>query len=442
MVIRILLSLIVAFSVQMPSFARAADTPTPAPGCQDFTTKEPPFFISDGKGDKNWEDFKSPSNFKATIGFLPKSSIVRVQPALQKAAIKSGRNVFIPVEVISIPDSNLLRTAAKSRQPLKGNVLGRKKVAEPGNKGYVAQESLEHVSGYTFMIRKDSPLFETHREFAPIAGRALRLAQNEDGSFQARYCCFDDVNNGPMKCETRYVFQVLTTDLSRAETTFTFNPVGCAFCTNFLRPVKNDQINPIKDIINMTEPMAGKGIMGLEFIDSMGLVKIPVDPNTGAGPFGSIHYSPEKGNAISDDAFADLTAACAFMRVLQRQQSLCKSTGCQIQWGDAYYPYRKNGRKEHQGHDDGQCLDIRPLRKSDGTGPLRWTKSSKTDYDYEKTTDFVQLLKAAGANPVYFNDKRTGAQHWPGHDDHIHACFFPQNPMVQQVCQEGIRSNP
>lgn len=435
--IRALLLHFILLFVFSPAIA-LAQTPAPAPGCTDFRTKEPPFYISSTTktADKNWTNFQAQPSARSTIGFLPKSSIVRIQPGSQNDLASKGKNVFIPVEVISVPDSNLFQTAAGARQPLKNNVLGKLDKARAGDKGYVAKEVLKHVTGYTFMIREDAPIFSMSDQFKVLAGRALRLKQDPDESFLARQCCVKEATQ--LRCETRYVFEILSKDLRSVENTIEFNPVECHFCLDFLRPIMNAQLEPIRDIVSMTKPQMGTGVAGLELIDSMGLVKIPIDPTTGVGPFGSLHYSPEKGYAIADDAFADLTTGCTFMRVLEAHQKKCSTPGCQIQWGDIYYPYvTRGGKKEHRSHDDGQCVDIRPLRKSDDDSPIQWSKSAKTDYDVEKTKDLIELLKAFGGDPILFNDKRTGANRWPGHDNHIHVCFDPESPRVQEVCRNS-----
>ena len=55
------------------------------------------------------------------------------------------------------------------------------------------------------------------------------------------------------------------------------------------------------------------------------------------------------------------------------------------------------------------------------------------NYDRPMTEKYISMLKAAGASTIFFNDTSSGAETWPEHNNHIHACFL-KNPTVEKTC--------
>jgi len=163
------------------------------------------------------------------------------------------------------------------------------------------------------------------------------------------------------------------------------------------------------------------------------MIKVKIDDETGEGPFNSFHYRPD--DKVSSDLYLKPNSHCAFLRVLEQHNKDCTSMGCQVQFGDMYH---SDSWGVHQGHDSGECIDIRPLRKmDDGNSGLTYRHGR---YDREKTKAFITLLKKAGARFTIFNDKQiTGLSRDASvHDDHIHVCFGENREKVQTTCQQGF----
>lgn len=196
-----------------------------------------------------------------------------------------------------------------------------------------------------------------------------------------------------------------------------------------------------------------------------GLVQMPLEGASGSiGPCGSVHYNPDKPKGV--DAYANPLTACAFMSVLQDwKKNSCpdNSRGCRVAWGDISHKTsaKFNG---HATHTDGQCIDIRPLRKGsfENAGlcafqmvkTTKWVRSKGRKvkvsawvcpssgtpaggYDRAKTTELITALKKAGGSNVYFNDTATGGGKMSGHSNHIHVCF-KNTPQTKETCDKFV----
>jgi hypothetical protein len=184
------------------------------------------------------------------------------------------------------------------------------------------------------------------------------------------------------------------------------------------------------------------------------------------GPLNTIHYRSDDPNA--NDAYGHPTSICAFFQAVKKFNSSCTSPGCRIQWGDFYH---SDFWYTHVDHVNGSCVDVRPLRKTEGYGPLnifvyskKCTKnqdgtqkcttisSLNREYDRPNTQKLVDTFIAAGGvgkaeengtvkiPNLLFNDTRgiKGVTRARGHDNHIHVCFPPHNEKVQAACETGI----
>jgi len=167
-----------------------------------------------------------------------------------------------------------------------------------------------------------------------------------------------------------------------------------------------------------------------------GLVQMPMAPEAkNAGFCGSHHYGPDKPPGV--DAYASPQTACAMLSVAQKwKKDFCPdpSMGCKIAWGDVSHrtKARFNG---HVSHTDGDCIDIRPLRKGEFNDSGITYKNS--NYDREKTKQLIDLLKSSGASTVVFNDPKLKQKIIQGHAGHIHVCFKP-NTTQQKTCDEFV----
>jgi hypothetical protein len=75
----------------------------------------------------------------------------------------------------------------------------------------------------------------------------------------------------------------------------------------------------------------------------------------------------------------------------------------------------------HRSHQEGQDVDIRPLRLS-GSGPVTYKDSNYDPVSTQKAVDAI--LKVSPDAIIYFNDpKIKGVKPWPRHDDHLHISF-------------------
>lgn len=186
-----------------------------------------------------------------------------------------------------------------------------------------------------------------------------------------------------------------------------------------------------------------------------GLVQLPLEGSRGnIGPCGSFHYSPDKPKGV--DVYTNPLTACAFSSVLQDwKKNSCpsNSAGCRISFGDISHKTRPLFNT-HRTHTDGQCIDIRPMRKGGfvdagmNYGSSRCVKRKNgrcvkyggglnPQYDQDKTRELVQKLKAAGGTQVYFNDTSTGSGPMSGHSNHIHVCF-KNTKQVRETCDNFV----
>lgn len=182
---------------------------------------------------------------------------------------------------------------------------------------------------------------------------------------------------------------------------------------------------------------------------SRGLVQIPLEGRGNVGPCGSHHYSPDK--PVGVDAYANPLTACVFSSVLQdwKKNNCPNRSGCTLSWGDISHK-TKPRFNTHQTHTDGQCIDIRPMRKGGfadaglnyggsvctkrrGRKCVKWKTSLNPAYDQATTKQLVQKLKAAGGTNIYFNDTSTGSGPMSGHSNHVHVCF-KDNAKTRSTC--------
>ena len=163
-----------------------------------------------------------------------------------------------------------------------------------------------------------------------------------------------------------------------------------------------------------------------------GLVQIPTKGKYGnIGPCGSFHYSPDqnrKGEIM--DNWTSPAAACTFMSVLQDWKKRCPDSqaGCRVAWGDISHKEARmfNG---HHTHTEGNCIDIRPMRRGGfDNAPLYYPES-----DRNTTKEFVKMLYKNGASVIYYNDPKAGATPMSGHSNHVHVCF-PSSKKTREVC--------
>lgn len=428
--------------------------------CREILRDQPPFMVSDetDMGYRNWENFRDLSNYRTVASYIPLRSIVRVLPEAQQYMDQIGRQDYIPVEVLSTPNAQMAEEAPSGRYHFRNTMVNPDRPrAARGDQGYIYAGSLRRPSGaadarndFTFVVAQNAPLLNIPGMDGDLRGRPLRLA-TRDGKFRMNECCQTDAQTGVLVCEENPIFEILGPNLTDVEGEVTLDEDYLCH----VRAVSNRQVEPLLEIAEMAGEEDFGGFEALQFIDSRGLVKMPLDRATcvdGVGVesvFGSFHYRPDGGCNQIYDAFAAPESACAFMRVLeahqrdhanQMDQSGRLGNGYEIQWGDMYH---EASWGVHQSHGAGECIDIRPLRPDgdDGRGGgVSVNYSGAVDMD--KTCELIQRLQDAGASTLIFgqacdNGGVTSVDR-SVHHNHIHVCFPASSPEVRNACQNGL----
>lgn len=420
--------------------------------CEDTQLEEPPFYVSDEyrQGDKIWENLRNINDQNNPDQYIPKGSIVYTPPAFFEVSDTSDRRV--PIKVLSVPsleNENKIRNSKKRRSYSISsmiNTTGNKKRAERFSVGWIDVKSLRKASDYTFFVKKDSPLYKTPKG-TDINDKEITLSVT-NGKFDVQRCCTPDSVERDSYCFDKYKLNIIKNDKVVDYVFARQDFIECNLLGD-LKPISNQVIDPVRNILNImrvnTPTMA---IDELEILPAYHqysgsrpilarseMVKINIDDETGDAPFGSFHYRPD--DKVSSDAYLKPNSQCAFLQVLKKHNKDCKDAGCQVQFGDMYH---HDAWGAHSGHDSGECVDIRPFRKSDDSDAgLTYKQTSR--YDREKTKSFIKILLDAGARYTIFNDRKISgiSRDSSGvHDDHIHVCFGENVKKVQDTCKNGL----
>jgi len=437
--------------------------------CHVDTTDTPPFYISDEykQGNRYYENLRNLDDPDQVDTYLPRGSIVYIPPSFEE--LDTGENSRRPVKVLGTPkkehedrldgqEGRKDDTGKYQHKRFKALGAGKKGKtrAKYGDVGYIHKNSLIKASKYTYRLKEDSKLFKTPAGKV-LKGRNISFSM-KDGKFQISRCCtpdtfeFKDVQE---TCFDDYKFKVETDDGALIGEYFT-DQVSCSIFESLV-PIENEIIEPMGFVLNQLRiENPGLSIGDLELIRPQQqwtgrkkpkklrplLVKIPVDPITNEGPFGSLHYN--RDDKYSSDAFMHPTSLCGFNEALKKFSKQCTTPGCQVQFGDMYH---SADWKVHSSHKSGECVDIRPLKKKNN-GDWGITYKDKSQYDRKKTEMFIRTLKDAGAGYIVFNDPKIKTyisrdKEDPGkrrvHDDHIHVCFRKNSEKVKKACRDGIK---
>ncbi len=164
--------------------------------CEIVTESKPPFLIADpGFGQTTISSNLKSVNMTAT-GYIPRNSIVEVQPSDQGFIQSHLPGAMINIKVLSVPEiekSQLDHTTGK----ISTAGIGTGQRASVGSVGQIAASSLIPAVGAfktpgsfmdsqktVFLVRKDTPYFNN----PALEGRAVRLAQYGT-SYLAKRCC-------------------------------------------------------------------------------------------------------------------------------------------------------------------------------------------------------------------------------------------------------------
>lgn len=455
---------------------RDAQTNQKPETCTETTSSEPPFY--DLNSYDPAKDYLIPNNQarREVAGYIPKNSVVKIVSAREISLARLTGSDFVDIQVLSSPNEKTDLNARVSPSQIRLPVVGPGQRLGSGFRGAVQFRNLQPAGNLTYFVRRDAPALQIPGGELALAGRPIRLAKAmtiTGSAYKVNRCCVTpppapDANIiGTVRdrlglndvCHDNYIFEILNSTTFCPMASVEIAAPNCDAFSTLLRPI-DPSLGPAFAAISK---MTGRGPESLEFIDSNGLVKIPVDPNTGRGPFGSLHHfknpRPEPGNslAVSYDAFLNAKSACAFMRVLEAFRANCAGPECEVQWNDAYHPFLINGTMSHASHTKDSCIDVFPLSKQK-RAPSSITYGDAS-YDQARTFNLIELMIKAGADVAQmgFNDpearRRYHTQNWPGHDNHIHVCF-PNSPSrerpdlndnvqaVNKTCSEGLIKKP
>lgn len=461
------------------------------PICKKVGRKTPPIWVTvTGFDTERDRDYKNYQNYnEGRLGekgsepmIVPKRSIVRLEPGFQSLVEKRGdleRNAdkWVPVRVVSVPPVN-----TKLREAVSGNVasVAKHKFRESAKVGTVGRirlgdlEKVESQNDYVFAVKRDSPLFRAlHDPNNPnaAASEVFTLELHKvDGLYQVNHCC----DESGKVCRDFHIFKAQNVKNKKGQDLFI--RADCEQCwLGSVVPIQKDFTLPLKNIL--THPSLGldtaspyaklMSIGNLNFVDARGMVQIPVkdiegDRSGQLGPYGSYRYSPDgvvrKGNP---EIYMKPEAACGLMQVFKTwNEKYCPGSAphCRIEFGDASHAYSKYFN-DHKDHDNGDCIDIRPMnKKSKGTGPKDFNISSSNNKDFEK---FMGLLHQLDPSYCIVGDRalhnkfdclgRKGnpSAPFPGHENHLHICIprvkvnakgeAVPNYKLLKACQEGVK---
>jgi hypothetical protein len=404
--------------------------------CKERPVSEPPFHVSDAyqQGEKNYENFRSKDNYRQKSAHIPRRSIVKIPEESKEFA--ESPDYYIPVEVVGVPsefaDEKLKGSKRFGQFSSKYSRLDRAKV---GQKGFLYSKSIKKADDYTYIVEEDSPLMEIPG-LEEIGTVALKIRRDFEGNYIMKECCrMAGWVKQEDRCTSTYEFQIIRSDGSHVKDV-SIDITQCNALTGLV-PFENKDISNLMNFLDVASGDAKLkfSLDKMEVMDTRGLVKVPIDYETHEGPFGSYHYNSD--DKVASDAYAKPMAGCTLLKVMEEHQKRCKDPGCQLQFGNIYHPDSWGVHSDH----DGDCVDIRPLKKKD-------TKTStniwRSDYDAAKTKKLLELLKEAGGKPIFFNDNKLrkelgGVSYKSGHHNHIHVCFREDNEQVQETCTKGFK---
>jgi hypothetical protein len=415
--------------------------------CFDRYTTEAPFSVSDasGMGWKTYENFRSKDNHRKKENIIPRRSIVKIKKGSEDFA--NSPNSYVPVEVLGVAQSDFHDENLKnSRLSVASSKKQKLKKVNVGKKGFIYSKSLKKADEYTYILKEDSPLLADNG-LTEMGVVAIRPDTNSDGEFLVNECCTHDNTTrdfiAPV-CKKKYSFRLVYSDDSYGKSIDL--DVNACNIADSLMPFKNKEVVAMMNFISSSSNSGTNfNLDKVEMIDDQGLTKIPLDYDSYdgqgmSGPFGSYHYNTDDKGA--SDVYSKPLTGCAFMKVLEQQQKSCKGAGCQVQFGNLFH-LKTWGT--HQFHGSGKCIDIRPMKTDDSKTSLTYKSSN---YDREKTLNFIKLLKKAGGSPIVFDDRKV-TNEFPdrsdirptsdgSHANHIHVCFDPKSTKVKKTCYQGL----
>jgi hypothetical protein len=126
--------------------------------CQEMTTPEAPFYISDEfrQGDLVWENFRDIGHQNKKNQYIPKGSIVYTPPEFVEKMDDSENR--IPVKVLSVPsqenEDNIRNSKKRRYNSISSmvNTTGDRKRVDAGSVGWIDKKSVRKASDFTFLL--------------------------------------------------------------------------------------------------------------------------------------------------------------------------------------------------------------------------------------------------------------------------------------------------
>ncbi len=352
--------------------------------------------------------------------------------AISNQAIEKKRNLH----------NSTKGTLDKIVKSLKSNGLPERgiKRAEVGSKGLLPKSVLKDAKNYRFVVSSDALLISSE-ELKQFAGKILQLSMNDEGLFKVRRCCVQSKED-QKECVDNYYFDIYDGDSLIGSYLREGNDI-CSDLLQYSRPIKKELLTPFlkllefsKEVPNFKQSDALDLKILPQYAGMKDLMVMPINPETGEGPFNSYHYLPEGKKTKAADAMGNAGSLCVVNRVFEAFNKKCKGAGCQVQFGDIFYPHSV-WEGPHSSHHKGTCIDIKPFRKNSDADVGINCKSA--EYDNNKTQMFVDLLNEAEPIQILFNDtKMKHVKDYENHEHHIHVCFNPTSLKSQEICKNGF----
>lgn len=478
--------------------AAAAETkPAPQTECHPATIKTPPIFVVptgyDSASDEDAVTRKKESQYAnyykgnssvdergRAVGkpyIVPKRSIVQVSDVYRNQIENSGTlskfqgSEWIPVKVLSLPPENkklqeahLKSTKSIAKYQYQRNV----QEASVGSVGFMQLSNLEKIEkqkDYVFIVKQDSELFTglnnylNQNDYESLVPMVLKLKQNDEG-FEVNQCCIE----GTTRCSNYPIFEVMNVKDEKGQAVDLPVDTDCFTCEkNIFKsivPIEESILDPIRSILShpslglpegTSDVKRAASITHLNFVDSRGFVQIPISGEgpKKTGPFKSLHYGAESGDA---DVYMKPDVACGFMQFLKAWDKKCNGRDdCVIEFGDASHASHKSCTRRknqagqvvcsepwpHVSHTDGECLDINTSRMAK-----------------KQLAPMTNMLKKLGSAKCLTMDKNILAQggctydKTGVHDTHMHICFPTNsghtgnsipNPKLKEACEKGVK---
>lgn len=445
--------------------------------CQETYIHEEPIFVTDLYKTKGYynDDFIKlafrDSNLKNATGFIPRGSIVSVSdlvPSMlnDKSAVRVrlvNTNTKLSQEEedskhrFRYNDQNaVLRRLASStaKNRIERDKIRKLPAVKEGDQVFVRFGNLKKSGDYKFYLEADT-VAHYFPSISNLSGVfAVNLKRNKQGKYKVLSCC-KELRPPYKSCVNRPIFELLHNN-KNIEIKPQYQDQSCYdLVSENLTVFPKELTKSIESITNRLKKENGLSNFNITDFDTMnwrGMIKFPMQSveqgdkklQTQIGPYGSFHYKPD--DKVNSDLYVKPHTACSFARVLKAHQDSCQEEGCELQFGDMYHSL---GWKKHLGHANGECLDIRPLRKFAGRyGGL--STDNTNDYDREKTFKLLNLLKGFGGETIFDDyvlkardnkaNRKTGQEalfktSGGSHKDHIHVCFKEDHPQVKRACE-------